>query len=103
MKTDYYNRSATDRDDDAAPASSQAQARGLVACLPHDPDNVFVVLTVRGLNERLNVIAWAEKIETEQRLIRAGADRVICPPVIGAIKITRMLLHPAVEDSARRR
>jgi len=74
------------------------RARGLVTCLPHDPDNIFVTLTARGLNAHLLIIARAEILATEQRLIRAGADRVICPSVIGATKITRMLLHPAVDD-----
>jgi voltage-gated potassium channel len=78
--------------------ASIAQAKGLVATLPHDADNVFVVLTARGMNSKFHIIARAEREETEPRLERAGADRVICPAVIGAGKITRMLLHPAVED-----
>ena len=78
--------------------SGIAKAKGLVATLPHDADNGFVALTARGMNERLQIIARAEREEAESRLQRAGADRVICPSVIGAMKITRMLLHPAVEE-----
>jgi voltage-gated potassium channel len=74
------------------------RAKGLVACLPHDADNVFATLTARELNARLTIIARAEQESTERRLLNAGASRVICPPVIGAMKVTRMLLHPAVED-----
>lgn len=74
------------------------RAKGLVACLPHDADNVFVTLTARSVNENLNIISRAERADTEPRLLRAGANRVVCAPVIGALKITRMLLHPAVED-----
>lgn len=73
-------------------------AKGLVACLPHDAENVFVTLTARGINPQLQIIARSEQQQTESRLLRAGADRVICPAVIGAMKVTRMLLHPAVED-----
>ncbi len=74
------------------------RAKGLVACLPHDADNVFVTLTARELNQKLTIISRAEQESTQRRLLSAGASRVICPPVIGAIKVTRMLLHPAVED-----
>ena len=75
-----------------------ARARGLVACLPHDADNVFVTLTARELNAKLMIIARAEQVASEPRMERVGADRVVCPPTIGALKVTRMLLHPAVED-----
>jgi voltage-gated potassium channel len=74
------------------------RARGLVTCLPHDADNVFATLTARELNPKLTIIARAEQEQTERRLISAGADRVISPPVIGAVKVTRMLLHPAVDE-----
>ncbi len=74
------------------------RAAGLVSCLPHDADNVFCTLTARELNGKLKIIARAEQEQTEKRLLSAGADRVISPPVIGAIKATRMLLHPAVEE-----
>lgn len=79
-------------------AAGISRARGLVTCLPHDADNVFVTLTARGLNEHLTIIARSESEATESRLIRSGANRVVTPTLIGAHKITRMLLHPAVED-----
>ncbi len=74
------------------------RAKGLVACLPHDADNVFVTLTARQLNPEIQIIARAEQQGVESRLISAGATRTVCPPVIGAAKVTRMLLHPAVDD-----
>ena len=74
------------------------QARGLAACLTGDADNVFVTLTARGLNEDLTIIARAENIQTEQKLLRAGANRVICTPRLGANRIMTMMLHPAVEE-----
>jgi voltage-gated potassium channel len=74
------------------------RARGMATCLPHDADNVFVTLTARGLHERIKIIARAEDFKTEAKLRRAGADRVICPPLIGATRITDLLLNPAVEE-----
>jgi len=73
-------------------------ARGLAACLTGDADNVFVTLTARGLNDKLTIIARAENIQTEQKLLRAGASRVICTPRLGANRIMTMMLHPAVEE-----
>lgn len=73
-------------------------AAGLVTCLPNDAANVFVALTARGMNESLNIIARSESEAAEGRLIKAGATRVVSPAAIGATKIARMLMHPALED-----
>lgn len=74
------------------------RSNGLVTCLTHDADNVFVTLTARGMKQDLTIIACAETEATERRLLRAGADRAICLPIIGALKVSRMLLRPAMED-----
>ena len=55
------------------------RARGLASCLRSDADNVFVTLTARSLNDQMTIIARAEKTDTEAKLKRAGANRVICP------------------------
>jgi hypothetical protein len=55
------------------------RARGLVAALHNDPENVFVTLTARQLNPGLQIVARASEKGTEAKLLRAGADRVISP------------------------
>ena len=75
-----------------------SRAKTLVATLPRDSDNVFVVLTARGLQQSLFVIAWAESTATEGKLMRAGADRVVCPQVIGAYRISSLVTRPNVVD-----
>jgi voltage-gated potassium channel len=60
-------------------------ARGLAACLPNDADNVYVVLTARDLNPKLRIVARAAEEQAEAKLIRAGADHVVAPTIIGAI------------------
>ncbi len=72
------------------------RAERLVTCLADDANNVLVTLTARGLNERLQIIARAEREQTYSKLHRAGADGVVCPPLIGAMRISQMLLEPAV-------
>jgi voltage-gated potassium channel len=75
-----------------------AHARGLAACLPTDADNVYVVLTARGINAGLHIVARANEEQAEPKLVRAGANRVIAPIIIGGQRITQALTKPAVED-----
>ena len=73
-------------------------ARALAACLPTDADNVYIVLTARGLNSGLHIVARANEAEAESKLIRAGANRVIAPQIIGSQRMFQALTKPAVED-----
>lgn len=74
------------------------RAKGLVTCLPDDADNVYVVLTARGMNDKLHIVARAVEEEAEPKLIRAGASRVVAPTIIGSHSMARALLKPAVAD-----
>lgn len=74
------------------------RARALAACLPDDADNVYVVLTARGLNPGLHIVARAVEEQAEPKLLRAGANRVIAPTIIGSQRMVQALLKPAVHD-----
>lgn len=74
------------------------QARGLAACLPDDADNVYVVLTARDLNPKLHIVARAAEEQAEAKLVRAGANRVIAPTIIGGHRMAVALTKPAVGD-----
>src|SRR5262245_30978430 len=73
-------------------------ARGLAACLPNDADNVYVVLTARDLNPKLHIVARAAEEQAEAKLIRAGANRVVAPTIIGGHRMAVALTKPAVGD-----
>ena len=73
-------------------------ARGLAACLPDDADNVYVVLTARDLNPKLHIVARAAEEQAEAKLIRAGANRVVAPTIIGGHRMAMALTKPAVGD-----
>jgi len=73
-------------------------ARGLAACLPDDADNVYVVLTARDLNPSLHIVARAAEEQAEPKLIRAGANRVVAPTIIGGHRLAMALTKPAVDD-----
>lgn len=73
-------------------------ARGLAACLPDDADNVYVVLTARDLNPKIHIVARAAEEQAESKLIRAGANRVVAPTLIGGHRMAMALTKPAVGD-----
>jgi voltage-gated potassium channel len=74
------------------------RARGLAACLPDDAANLYVVLTARTLNPNLHIVSRAVEEAAEPKLIRAGANRVIAPTIIGSHRMATALLKPAVSD-----
>lgn len=74
------------------------RAKGLATCLADDAANVYVVLTARGLNENLHIVARAVEEQAEPKLIRAGASRVVAPTIIGSQSMARALLKPAIAD-----
>ena len=74
------------------------RAAGLAACLPDDAANLYVVLTARTLNASLRIVARAVEESAEPKLIRAGANRVIAPTIIGSHRMAQALLKPAVAD-----
>ena len=74
------------------------RAKGLASCLPDDAANVYVVLTARGMNAYLHIVARAVEEEAEPKLIRAGASRVVAPTIIGSQTMARALLKPAIAD-----
>ena len=75
-----------------------ARARGLIAAVSTDADNVFAILTARLLRRDLFIIARAETEEAKAKLVRAGADRVLSPYQIGGLQLAQTALRPAVVD-----
>jgi voltage-gated potassium channel len=74
------------------------RARGLVAVVGTDADNVYTVLSARVMRPNLFIISRAETDDATQKLKRAGADRVISPYQIGGMQIAQTALRPAVVD-----
>jgi len=71
-------------------------ARGLVACLSSDTDNLFVCLSARDLQPELTIVARAYDEQTMQKLYVAGADHVVSPNVTGGVRMASVLLRPNV-------
>jgi voltage-gated potassium channel len=74
------------------------KARGLLAVLKTDSDNVYVTLTARQLNPELFIIARGGEEKSENKLLAAGANRVVSPYLMGAHRIAQTILRPTVTD-----
>lgn len=79
-------------------AAGVTRAKGLVTALDTDADNLFVSLTARGMNPGLYIVARSSSVASESKILRAGADRVITPNVIGGRRMATSLLDPLVAD-----
>jgi voltage-gated potassium channel len=88
----------TATEDDVMREAKIEQAKGVVAAAGDDAVNVYVVLTARGLNENLFIIARATDSGSEAKLLRAGADRVTSPYVLSGRRMSSLALRPHVVD-----
>lgn len=73
-------------------------ARGLVAALKTDSENVYVTLSARQLNANLFIMARAGEEQAEKKMLAAGADKVVCPYRMGAHRMAQTILSPTVTD-----
>lgn len=85
-------------DDETLLMAGIMEARALTTVLSTDADNVYVVLSARLLNDKMQIVARASDEKAVDKLERAGATRVVSPFSSGAMKIARFMLNPSVED-----
>src|SRR5215471_13053029 len=74
------------------------RARGLVCSVSDDPDNLYITLAARDINRDLRIVARANDEGALNRLLKAGADKVVSPVITGSNQMAQMLLRPAVAD-----
>lgn len=79
-------------------AAGIERAKVLATVLPDDATNVFITLTARSMNANLMIMARGEFPTTEKKLRRAGADHVVLPAEIGALRMSHIIAHPAALD-----
>jgi voltage-gated potassium channel len=75
-----------------------ARARGLIAAVGSDAENVYTVLSARVLRPELFIIGRAATDDAGAKLKRAGASRVVSPYEIGGLQMAQTALRPAVVD-----
>jgi voltage-gated potassium channel len=77
-------------------AAGIERAKVLATVLPQDTLNVFITLTARNLNRSIRIMARGEQPATEKKLRQAGADEVVLPASIGALRIANSIVRPSV-------
>ncbi len=74
------------------------RARALVTVMASDADNLYTTMSARLLNAKLFIVARMEDVQSEQKLLRAGANRVVSPYQIGGTRVAQAVLRPTVVD-----
>jgi voltage-gated potassium channel len=83
-------------DDEVLKRAGIERACGVIACVDSDAENIFIALSVREIRSDILIIARASAEESEKKLLRAGADRVISPYKTSGAEMARIALHPQV-------
>jgi voltage-gated potassium channel len=74
------------------------RARGVVAALTHDKDNLFVTLSARSLNAKARIVSKIVEDHTGAKMIKAGATAVVNPAMIGGRRMASELIRPEVNE-----
>lgn len=90
----YLHADATD--DDVLIRAGIKRAKALIVTLPEDTDNVFIVLSARALNSRIQIISRASQQSSTLKLKKAGADNIIMPDKIGGLHMATLVSKPDV-------
>jgi len=83
-------------DDETLKKARIDEAKGVIAVLGSDADNLYICLTARSLNQNLRIIARAIESEAIDKLKKAGADYVFSPEKIGGVRLAAAALKPTV-------
>jgi len=73
-------------------------ARAMITTLPVDADNLYVVLTAKGINPKLTIISRASNENSDIKLKRAGANNVIMPDRVGGQRMAKLVTQPDVVE-----
>ena len=83
-------------DDDIIEQTNLATARGLVAALSSDKDNLYLTVAARQTNPGVRIVARCAELSHVEKIKRSGADAVVSPNFIGGMRLVSELLRPAV-------
>ena len=83
-------------DDEILKQAGIERAQGVIACVDSDAENIFITLTAREMRADILIIARASAEDSEKKLMRAGADRVISPYKTSGSEMARVALRPQV-------
>ncbi|MDA3910893.1 MAG: potassium channel protein [Bacteroidales bacterium] len=96
--TDYLFIQGDATQDEILSLAGIDRAKSLITALPVDADNLFVVLSARGLNSKIKIISRASEEHADIKLKRAGADNVIMPAKTGGQRMAKLVTQPDVVE-----
>jgi voltage-gated potassium channel len=79
-------------------AAGVKTARGVVAALTHDKDNLFVTLSARSLNPQARIVTKVVEDDASPKMLKAGATSVVSPTQIGGRRMASELIRPEVNE-----
>ncbi len=83
-------------DDDELKHAGVEKARGIIVTLPSDKDSLIATVTARQLNLGLRIVSRCHEPQTIQRILKAGADSVVAPNIIGGMRLVSEMIRPHV-------
>jgi voltage-gated potassium channel len=86
-------------DDEVLRSAGIMRARGVIACVDSDPENIFITLSARGLRPDVAIVARASEESSEPKLLRAGATRIISPYKTSGSEMARLALNPQIRGA----
>jgi voltage-gated potassium channel len=92
----YIKGDATE--DENLIAAGIEKAKGVIISLPADKDNLYVTMSARMLNQKIRIISRMVDKRLEPKLRKAGADSVVSPNTIGALRMASEMIRPLVVD-----
>jgi voltage-gated potassium channel len=95
-KADYSYVVGDATDDDIITQLNLGGARGLIAALSSDKDNLYLTVSARQTNPKLRIVARAAELSHVEKIRRSGADAVVSPNFIGGMRLVSEMVRPAV-------
>jgi len=92
----YIQGDATD--DENLIAAGIERAAGIVITLPSDKDTLYVTMTARMLNHNIRIVSRMTNPHLKPKLIKAGANAMVCPNAIGALRMASEMIRPTAVD-----
>ena len=86
------------QDDDVLLRAGAQHARGLIAALSHDQDNLFLVLSAKEINPAIRVVSKINEARSMKKLLQVGTDRVVSPSSMGGYRLFLQMVRPQVTD-----
>ena len=79
-------------------AAGIERAAGIVISLPSDKDTLYITMAARMLNPSIRIISRMTNQHLKLKLVKAGADAVVCPNAIGALRMASEMIRPTAVD-----